>query len=209
MSDLQDNQLASLKNITDRARTLINMDANGSLNKIAKTMAQEGKLSYSEGGQTLQSTVSSRTNDNAAIMQSIPPKLKQKSKLPSAILESFSKTPINVNSVNDPLSNGNSVLDALDQLATQNSQKESIIKEQSIPTTTNGPIDYSIVKMIVEDCMKKYANSIKKSIINESKNNADSNNTLQAMKIGNKFSFITNTGDLYEAKLKFIKNINE
>ena len=63
-----------------------------------------------------------------------------------------------------------------------------------------------MIKMIVEDCMKKYTSALKKSMINESKNSDDS---LKAMKIGDKFSFITKNGDLYEAELKFVKNINK
>ena len=61
--------------------------------------------------------------------------------------------------------------------------------------------------MIVEDCMRKYTSALKKSILSESKIN-ENVGTLQAMKIGDKFSFITSNGDLYEAKLTFIKNMN-
>ena len=56
--------------------------------------------------------------------------------------------------------------------------------------------------------MRKYTSALKKSILNESKN-ADTNGTLKAMKVGDKFSFITDNGDLYEAKLTFIKNLNK
>ena len=56
--------------------------------------------------------------------------------------------------------------------------------------------------------MRKYSSALKKTIINESKTTSNEG-TLKAMKVGDKFSFITDNGDLYEAKLTFIKNINK
>ena len=86
---------------------------------------------------------------------------------------------------------------------TQQPQKQIVETTQS---TNNSNVDYSMIKMIVEECMRKYVGSLKKTILNESKSN--SSDELQAMKIGDKFSFITKNGDLYEAELKFIKNLN-
>jgi len=62
--------------------------------------------------------------------------------------------------------------------------------------------------MIVEDCMRKYTSALKKQILSENKTTQD-NVTLQAMKIENKYNLIDSKGNLYEATLKKIKNINE
>jgi hypothetical protein len=86
---------------------------------------------------------------------------------------------------------------------TQQPQKQIVETTQQ---TNNSNVDYSMIKMIVEECMRKYVGTLKKTILNESK--TSSNGELQAMKIGDKFSFITKNGDLYEAELKFIKNLN-
>ena len=64
-----------------------------------------------------------------------------------------------------------------------------------------------MIKMIVEDCMRKYSSALKKHILTENKTTQDSG-TLQAMKIGNKFSFIDSKGNLYEATLKKVKKLD-
>lgn len=70
-------------------------------------------------------------------------------------------------------------------------------------------MDYSLIKTIVEDCVRKYASSITKKVLSEQKNIAISDDQLRAIRIGESFTFITSNGDLYEAELKFKKNINK
>lgn len=185
----------------EKARKLIQMDSNGMIDKYARNAKENGKINY---------------NENIEYVSEEPTKMKQhiieqnnsfnktKSKLPKEILESIQNNPIKqVGDVSTP--------SILDQLNITPPKKEIVIEEKPIIKETqqfnNNNIDYSMIKIIVEDCMKKYTSALKKSIINENKLN-ENNNTLQAMKIGNKFSFITNDGNLYEAELKFIKNIN-
>lgn len=127
-------------------------------------------------------------------------------KLPNEIFESMTKNYIDTK----PLSNGMPELggSVLDNIKIQQPKRK--LNEVVQPTQqVNSNVDYSLIKTIVEDCVKKYTSALKKSIINESKEiNENKNGTLQAMKIGDKFSFIDNEGNLYEAKLTFIKNIN-
>ena len=124
--------------------------------------------------------------------------------MPTEIIESFKKQP-------SPTDYQGSVLDMVQQASGGKIFSEE--KHRTIEQTTNtqpivqSNIDYSMIKMIVEDCMRKYTSALKKSILSESKTN-ENVGTLQAMKIGDKFSFITSNGDLYEAKLTFIKNMN-
>ena len=70
-------------------------------------------------------------------------------------------------------------------------------------------VDYSLIKTIVEDCIRKYAGSITKKILSEQKNQQSLTDQLKAIRIGESFTFITSNGDLYEAELKFKKNINK
>jgi hypothetical protein len=72
----------------------------------------------------------------------------------------------------------------------------------------NASVDYSMIKMIVEESVRKYTSALKKSILSEAKQ-SQNNDTLKALKIGDKFTFVTDNGDLYEAKLTFVKNINK
>lgn len=129
--------------------------------------------------------------------------------LPTEIFESMTKNVIDTK----PLSNGMPELggSVLDNLKIQPKQSKKIVNEQIMQSQQiSSNIDYSLIKTIVEDCVKKYSNALKKSILNESKEMMKENvGTLQAMKLGNKFSFVDDEGNLYEAKLTFIKNLNE
>lgn len=217
-----DENISRFINAKDRARKLIQMDANGTLDEVKKNAESNGKLSYDSEGYV-----------NSTIMEqnSTPKDLNQynniqpqdfhinKSKLPVEILESFKSKQIDTTLLNGGMGKSNgSVLDQLDMLTNgkvlqqenvQKPQQKQIVQEtvQVQPQVTS-TVDYSMIKMIVEDCMRKYTSALKKQILSESKTTQD-NITLQAMKIGNKFSFIDSKGNLYEATLKKIKNINE
>jgi hypothetical protein len=182
-----------------RAKKIIQMDVNGGLKKYEGQAKQLAESSFNDDA--VQSTPNIAYNE--------PTISKTNSKLPKEILESFKNKQIDTT----PLGFGTntSILDEINyktqgQLFNQQKPKQQTVTEQKNIQTQTSNVDYSMIKMIVEDCMKKYTSSLKKSIINESKNNDD---ILKAMKIGDKFSFITNNGDLYEAELKFIKNINK
>lgn len=202
MQEQLDNNINSFIMAKDRARKLIQMDTNGTLGKIKQKAISEGKMSYSENGEVVAQNIEEyRTQNNNNV---IPSNIKSKSKLPTEIIESFKKQP-------SPTDYQGSVLDMVQQASGGKmfSEEKHITVEQ--PTNTQpivqSNIDYSMIKMIVEDCMRKYTSALKKSILSESKIN-ENVGTLQAMKIGDKFSFITSNGDLYEAKLTFIKNMN-
>ena len=213
-----DENISRFMNAKERARKLIQMDANGTLDEVKKNAESSGKLSYSNEGVD--------TN----IMENFTPKdLNQynniqpqdfhinKSKLPVEILESFKSKQIDTTLLNGGMTKSNgSVLDQLDMLTNgkvlqqevKQQQPQQVIKEtvQVQPQITS-TVDYSMIKMIVEDCMRKYTSSLKKQLISENKTTQDSG-TLQAMKIGNKFSFIDSKGNLYEATLKKVGNVN-
>lgn len=190
----------------DRAKKLIQMDVNGGLKQYEQKARQSAEMSLNEDITTQyqpQQQITSYNQESSNI--------KSNSKLPKEILESFKTKQIDPS----PLGYGvsSSILDEVNYRTQgklyneetnklpQSKIKQQIVENVQMPTN----VDYSMIKMIVEDCMKKYVSSIKKTIINESKN---SNDELQALKIGNKFSFITKNGDLFEAELKFIKNLN-
>ena len=122
--------------------------------------------------------------------------------LPKEILESFKKNEIDTEALNPNKS-------ILDRIGATNGYKE--VSGQSISEGKNKPseVDYSLIKQIVESAVKKYAVALNKRMINESKNASENASELKAMKIGKKFSFIDEEGNIYEAKLKFIKNIRE
>ena len=127
--------------------------------------------------------------------------------LPKEIVEAFKQNPIG----NDPINTSNiSTNDEVQEVKqimknSNNLPTQNVINEQ----TTNG-VDYGLIKTIIESAVKKYANALNKRIISENKSTAKGNiSELKAMKIGNKFSFISENGDIYEAKLIFKGNIKD
>lgn len=187
----------------NRAKKLIQMDMSGELNKYSGKAAEiyESNMNGSTPQQTQQS-YSYKTPEK-------PLSIPQNSKLPKEIIESFKSKQIDVS----PLGYGvtSSILDEVNmrtqgQLFNEQKTQNAVVENNTTQQSTN--VDYSMIKMIVEDCMKKYTSALKKSLLNENQTKSK-NDQLQAMKIGDKFSFITKNGDLYEADLKFIKNINK
>ena len=123
--------------------------------------------------------------------------------LPKEIVEAFKQNPIG----NDTIDTSNEEVQEVKQIMknSNNLPTQNVINEQ----TTNG-VDYGLIKTIIESAVKKYANALNKRIISENKSTAKGNiSELKAMKIGNKFSFISENGDIYEAKLIFKGNIKD
>lgn len=200
----------------ERAKKLIDMDVKGGFSKYKNKAIQQAEMTLNENleqqfvqekPQQTQNMTMNLTNEQIS---------KTNSKLPKEILESFKNKSIDTS----PLGYGvtSSILDEVNYRTNGKLYNEQETKIPTVQTkqinenihintpTNNQNIDYSMIKMIVEDCMKKYVGTVKKTILNESKKN--NVGELQAMKIGDKFSFITKNGDLYEAELKFIKNLN-
>lgn len=203
----------------ERARKLISMDRNGSLNKIARSKRGDESLSMSlSDDETPQFKVNESVQQSQALPSSFSPQRLKASKLPQEILKSMSENPIDMSG----MGSGTSVLDTINmrtngKLFEQMKKEQKTIVEETKPSvkssqitqssTSNSSVDYSLIRMMMEETVKKYVGSLKKTILNESKEQ-NRESSLRAMKIGDKFSFITDNGDLYEAKLTFIKNIN-
>ena len=201
----------------EKAKKLIQMDVNGEIDKV-KANLNENNFSINDENIQYLDSVPQQQQPQEIKMQSIPQQnVVKNNKLPVEILESMVKNKIDTSTLGNGISSNGSILDQLDsftrgKLLKENNPKPNNNKTQQKVTeqvqSVSQPIDYSIIKMIVEEAIRKYSTAMKKSILSESKK-LNEDNSLQAMKIGNKFSFITKNGDLYEANLKFIKNINK
>ena len=127
--------------------------------------------------------------------------------LPKEIVEAFKQNPINNGPLDASNMSANDEVQEVKQIMknSNNLPTQKVLNEQ----TTNG-VDYGLIKTIIESAVKKYANALNKRIISENKSTAKGNiSELKAMKIGNKFSFISENGDIYEAKLIFKGNIKD
>lgn len=204
-------------NLLERAGSLIQKDISGELDSIARNKIQDGTLTYSEDdtmaspSRPLSEAEMVEMRSSNSYQQQVSPTMK--TKLPKEIVESMINNPIDTS----PLDTTQSILDQMNikprkvAQSQQNAKQRQTITEQaqqSQPIQYQQPqIDYSLIKTIVEDCVKKYTGALSKKLLAESK--GSNNSQLKAMKIGEKFSFITADGDVYEATLKFKKNIND
>lgn len=139
-------------------------------------------------------------------------------KLPKEVLKEMMENPIDVGrlDVEGLAGGGVSVLDSLNidmqPLQTNRQQPQSFRQRPAQQQTQQpvygggGGIDYSLLKSIIDESISRHLNEIDRGTLNESKNNGG-DLTLKAMKIGEKFQFIDGSGNLYEAKLRFIKTL--
>ena len=189
----------------DAIRKLMAMDANGQLDAIAENARNSGSLIGGEEGAsyTPQNKPQNINDGEIVVNEDIR---RAHSGMPRQILESFQKNPGKQASM--------SILGDIDLDKFKETQRQAPIKEtrQTQVTTTASPvIDYSLLKTIINEAVqenvKKYMSALSKKLINEGV--GGNNDTIQAIKLGEKFSFITKDGDIYEAKLTFKRNIND
>lgn len=192
------------------------MEATGQINQIAENARNNGKINYDPSSPDVQYLPENTSQPVQNVPQvqnySVP---RNASSMPREILESFQTNPIDTNV---PGMNPNSSI--LDQLGItgENIQsqptsvpKRQIVRESVVPQQTlpqgNASVDYSLIKDIIENAVKKYVGAYTKKILSENKQLLETSNKLSALQIGDKFSFVTENGDLYRAKLEFVKNI--
>lgn len=114
------------------------------------------------------------------------------SKLPQAIRESFAKQPpmTGDNIDNTPLGM------ITKNLSLENREMNTNGTQQvPIPTRNNDGIDYSLIKSIIDESVRRHISEIKESILSE--------NTIKGVKIskGNKIQLLDMSGNLYEGVL--------
>ena len=185
--------------VLKNAKAVIDLDRSGKIDQLSKgvmesaTRTESGDISFA------------MPSNNSYQAPTMPKSMPTNSKLPKEIIESMINNPINNEMDNIMASMTPENMGIQKNVIPQ--PKKQVIREEvtSAPSQVQG-VDYSLIKTIVEDVVRKYSNAIAKKVINESKG---SDGMLKAMKIGEKFSFITDSGDIYEATLKKKKNIND
>jgi len=77
-------------------------------------------------------------------------------------------------------------------------------QQQSYQPQSAGGVDYSIIRMMLEDIVSKEIRQLKKSLLTESKQLEGGQ---VVIKVGNGIQFITNNGDVFGGSLKKIGNV--
>lgn len=197
-------ELSTLKDALSKASKLMSMDKNGTISKIAESKRDSINTSLNDSTVSTESMMTTRPQRN---MTEVPRNVN--SNIPRAIVESFSKNPIDTSMISSIGGSSNSVLDTIgiqEQARTVQPQNtSSTIQEQHTVQTQVQGIDYPMIRTIVEDIVRKYTSSLSKKMLSESKGSV---NELTTMTLGKSFKFLDRQGNIYEATLKKIGNIN-
>lgn len=203
---MANNVIQNVINNRNDIMRIMTMDSNGTMDQMVKNRLQEGTLTYGENGPTY--TPNTQKVDTRMVSGPIPPGRLQASKLPQAILESFAKNPI----ADAPLPEGcgGSVLDSVKFTPVQDMKQPAQMTMEQV-ATQSPIIDYSLIKTIVneavEEKVKKYVSAMAKKLINEGVGSVAGAKVNNVISLGDKFQFCDGEGNLYEATLKFKKNI--
>lgn len=223
----------------DNIRRLMAMDTNGTMDRIAAEAQARGAMGMvNEDGvictpqqpiqQPMQPQATPMVNEDGVIYnpqqtrkihamgidESTP--INPNSKMPKAVIESFKRNP--GKTANLPSGLGGSVLDGFKYEPVQPSQPQrSMVTEQyqagmqTMPQTSG--IDYSLIKTIIDESVdktvKKYVSALSKKLISEGVGAGNGANKVDTIMLGDKFNFCDSDGNLYEATLKFKKNIKK
>lgn len=210
----------NLQEILSKSKKLTAMAGSPDFDKYVKNLRDNGGIEYNNDNTPLVNEniiKEHKENRNITPIEQNDIAQYKMTNLPKAILESITSNPIDASGME-----GGSVLDTIEKPEFMEKAHKQIIKNERAPmpklseqlnqnkTVNNSSVDYSLIKLIVEDTIKKYAGAITKKILTENKNNLVSEeNNITTLRIGDKFQFLTENGDLYVAKLKFIKNIKD
>lgn len=200
---------AKLQNAMSRAKKLIQLESNGTLDKIASRARDEIKTSLNEDSS--ENINLHTTMDNST--KSVPKMGSNAMNVPAAIRESFSKNP-NISGGMYPSFEGQASSDldfllgsSLNEKRQKNkSSKKIMVEETEVrpKDSSSQQIDYPMIRTIVEEIVRKYSLSLKNKILSED----TAKNELSVVTIGKGFKFLDSKGNIYEAKLTKLGNIN-
>lgn len=216
-----DSRRRSVETNMNAAKRLIQMDAKGMIDKVAKSAKDSGKMTYDEEGFVVSNmSESSRPTQQYAPQQEQLPmanaaRQNVQSRIPSVILESMTNNPIDTSLLNGGMDGNGSILDQMNltDIIQENSGRlmgtnpqPSKKQLREVGNEPVGGVDYDRINQMIEENVRKYTKSLYKSLLKEEKSKGLN---IKALKLGDTFSFITENGDLYEATLTFKRNITK
>lgn len=143
------------------------------------------------------------------------------SRVPKKILESFLENPCNLDTelyedanmaaLTKRLSgkmpgikNVNEIQKKLDEADQEKQRVSESLRPKITESGINSPIDYSLIKNIVESVINDKLATMKQSIDESISRNSDNSGSLKVMKMGSKFLFLDDEDNVYECKMQYI-----
>jgi hypothetical protein len=209
-----------------RAKKLIQLESNGTLDKIAAGV-RDGVNSSLESGDIITEQLMTTPRNRRTEAPMVGSKMGENAmNVPAAIRESFSTNPIDESSLysafggaqgaNDDLAFLTEDIPAPRQPQRVNMQSQDVRQlvnegmgyqqpQYAPQVQMSAQVDYPMIRTIVEEIVRKYAVSLNKKIISEGKSQTSEVNTIS---LGKTFKFLANDGTIYECQMKKIGNIN-
>ena len=214
---------AKLQNAMSRAKKLIQLESNGTLDKIAAGV-RDGVNSSLESGDIITEQLMTTPRNRRIEAPMVGAKMGENAmNVPAAIREAFMTNPIDDSALYEALGeqgDGRSLSFLTEGLAPKQ-QPQQVAPPQNIRQIVNEgmgtqqyvqqpqmqvtqQVDYPMIRTIVEEIVRKYAVSLNKKIINEGKQTPSQVNTIA---IGKSFRFLAENGDIYECSMKKVGNV--
>ena len=214
-----------LQNAMSRAKKLIQLESNGTLDKIAAGV-RDGVNSSLEGGDIITEQLMTTPRNRRTEAPMIGAQMGENAmNVPAAIRESFSTNPIDESSLYSAFGGtqgGNDDLAFLtEDIPTPRQPQRVNMQSQDVRQLVNegmgyqqpqyvpqasAQVDYPMIRTIVEEIVRKYAVSLNKKIISEGKTSTNEVNTIS---LGKTFKFLDSKGNIYECQMKRVGNIND
>ena len=206
---MQPNQEAieRIKAARGRSLKLMQLDADGSLSKIAENKRNGIDESLTSTNSSTESLMTKRPKPSASNMQAVR-RPNSSSKLPREILESFKQNPIDESMLYGSMDGGGSLSMLNEDIPIQQPKAVESTQVPIVQQVASAQIDYPMIRTIVEDVVRKYTQALNKKIVNENKAQVNLNE-VNTVTLGKSFKFLAKNGDIYEAKLTKIGNIND
>jgi hypothetical protein len=213
---------AVVKSAMSRAAKLMQLESNGTLDKIASDPNFRKNINTSLNEDVMTGELMTTARDRKKQAPIATRQMGQNaSNVPAAIREAFMSNPIDDSALYDTIGGDGRSLSFLDEMVeekheivkpTQNVRQivnEGIATQQSqMMQPMQQQIDYPMIRTIVEEIVRKYAVSLNKKIISENKQSTPTN-TINTIALGETFKFLDNAGNIYEAKLVKKGNIKD
>ena len=195
-------KIENLVNKLNRAKKVIDVTSTNEFNQYAKNLTENMSLD----DDSFSNYVPSIENRESVSNENISDDSYKFSKMPKEIIESIKSKPLVVKDVSD---------DAISELVKRVSPKMNVaenkekvkfsdfINKNNNSNTTQSQIDYSLIKLIVNDAIKENISQIKASLLTENK----TDKKVSYLRLGDSLQFLDSDGNLYEAKLTFKRNI--
>ena len=221
MANLTEEQKkARLSDSMSRAAKLMKLEANGTIDKIAKGH-KDGINESLNGGTLTSDLMTTSRNRNTQAPPSFGGQMGENAaNVPAAIREAFMNNPIDESELYSAFGGGDGrdvsflteALDIAPQPAyTPPQNVRQIVNEgiqqqqQYTPQYQSAPqIDYPMIRTIVEEIVRKYATSLNKRIVNEGKGSE-----INTIALGKNFRFLASDGTIYECSMKKVGNVND